>query len=64
MKRSHIRKRERDRSLSRVGLRQENPRDGEAYHNGMILPSAKVFSMATYNYLGMRLCIALLLVAN
>ena len=42
MKRSHLRKRERDRSLSRVGLRQENPRDGEAYHTAMILPSAKI----------------------
>src|ERR1041385_6947568 len=42
MKRSHLRKRERDRSLSRAGLRQENPRDDEAYHNRMILPSAEI----------------------
>jgi len=42
MKCSHLRKRERGRSLSRVGLRQENPRDGQAYHKAMILPSAKI----------------------
>ena len=42
MKRSHLRKRERGRSLSRVSLRQENPRDDKAYHTEMILPSAKI----------------------
>src|SRR5579884_3959993 len=39
---SRPRKRERGRSLSRAGLRQENPRDDEAYHTEMILPSAKI----------------------
>ena len=39
---SHPRKRERGRSLSRVRLRQENPRDDQAYHEEMISPSAKI----------------------
>ena len=42
MERSHLRKRERGRSLSRAGLRQENPRDDTAYHTEMILPSSKI----------------------
>src|SRR5690349_18726723 len=42
MKCSRLRKRERGRSLSRAGLRQENPRDNQAYHTEMILPSTKI----------------------
>jgi len=42
MKCSRLRKRERGRSLSRAGLRQENLRDNRAYHKEMILPSAKI----------------------